>query len=268
MKSSRPYLGDNMNKMYAIGRRDENGGFGMWNGPNPSEREMLKTIGSSFDDFLIRFDDNEKGDPDYKILWRWHDARGEWIRHNPRVLHKRADAALIDQLQSQAVYIGRGSKWGNPFIIGKDGDREEVIIKYAERLLNDTSLLGAIGELTGKYLVCFCAPEPCHGDVLIELANPIDEGSTEDWKFKKYIPDPEDFEIKGQECERYLHAIRNTKEDFTDIDFFHAGFVRGLAWGIYKTTRHFDHLTKAQLDQYLRENSAMDWGVLEDDIPF
>lgn len=67
------------------------------------------------------------------------------------------------------IYIGRGSKWGNPFIIGKDGTREEVIQKYKEWILTKKSLLICLPELQGKILGCWCSPKPCHGDVLIEL---------------------------------------------------------------------------------------------------
>lgn len=67
------------------------------------------------------------------------------------------------------IYIGRGSKWGNPFIIGKDGSRKEVIKKYENYLLNNNKLLEQIDELNDKILGCFCKPLPCHGDVLIKL---------------------------------------------------------------------------------------------------
>ena len=73
-----------------------------------------------------------------------------------------------------SVYIGRPSKWANPFIIGKDGTREEVIKKYKNWLLETewtTGLILEIGELRGKDLVCWCSPLPCHGDILLELAN-------------------------------------------------------------------------------------------------
>ena len=72
---------------------------------------------------------------------------------------------------SDAVYIGRPSKWGNPFVIGKDGTRQEVVQKYKDYILSNQSLLSQIEELRGKDVVCFCAPQQCHGDVLIELAN-------------------------------------------------------------------------------------------------
>ena len=77
------------------------------------------------------------------------------------------------------VYIGRAvpraglkaSEWGNPFVIGKDGTREEVMLKYRTWLLSNTSLLDRIPTLRGKILGCWCSPEACHGDILSELAN-------------------------------------------------------------------------------------------------
>ena len=68
---------------------------------------------------------------------------------------------------SEDVYIGRGSKWGNPFKIGQDGSREEVIAKYREYLWQSPHLLDSLLELEGKKLGCFCKPHACHGDVLV-----------------------------------------------------------------------------------------------------
>jgi len=70
------------------------------------------------------------------------------------------------------VYIGRPGPYGNPFTIGKDGNREEVVEKYAEWVLTQPELLATIRtELCGKVLGCFCAPKLCHGDIIVELAN-------------------------------------------------------------------------------------------------
>ena len=69
------------------------------------------------------------------------------------------------------VYIGRPSKWGNPFVIGKHGNRREVVEKYRQWIMQKPELLNALHELRGKRLACFCKPEACHGDVLAELAN-------------------------------------------------------------------------------------------------
>lgn len=70
------------------------------------------------------------------------------------------------------VYIGRPSKWGNPFVIGKDGTRNEVIEKYRSWLLSQPQLIkDAREQLRGKVLGCWCSPSACHGDVLSEVAN-------------------------------------------------------------------------------------------------
>ena len=70
------------------------------------------------------------------------------------------------------VYIGRPSKLGNPFVIGRDGNREQVIEKYRAYVLATPALLAAVKpELKGKVLGCWCAPQSCHGDVLAELAD-------------------------------------------------------------------------------------------------
>lgn len=80
------------------------------------------------------------------------------------------------------VYIGRASadlwdsKWRNPFKIGRDGTRAEVIQRFRVYLLADAKLMAALPELRGKVLGCWCAPMACHGDVLLELANkPTDD---------------------------------------------------------------------------------------------
>lgn len=69
------------------------------------------------------------------------------------------------------IYIGRGSKWGNPYTIGEHGNRKEVIIKYKEMILNNKKLLNCLDELKDKTLGCYCKPKPCHGDVLKELVD-------------------------------------------------------------------------------------------------
>lgn len=71
------------------------------------------------------------------------------------------------------VYIGRPSIWGNPFEIGKDGSRLEVIEKYRKWVQTQPQLLSRLHELKEKVLGCWCAPKPCHGDVLKELMEVI-----------------------------------------------------------------------------------------------
>lgn len=76
------------------------------------------------------------------------------------------------------VNIMRPSKWGNPFQIGKDGTREEVIAKYREYLRYRLDLLSQIHELRGKVLRCCCRPRGgfrgrlmCHGQILAGIAD-------------------------------------------------------------------------------------------------
>jgi Domain of unknown function (DUF4326) len=69
------------------------------------------------------------------------------------------------------VPIDRTTKWGNPYAIGNlYGTREEVIEKY-RRYLYDSGLINDIEELRDKILGCWCAPRPCHGDVLVSILN-------------------------------------------------------------------------------------------------
>ncbi len=69
------------------------------------------------------------------------------------------------------IYIGRGrgSIFGNPFVIGIDGTREEVIEKYRvyfnEKVTNDINFKKEVLKLKNKILGCFCAPLKCHGSI-------------------------------------------------------------------------------------------------------
>ncbi len=74
------------------------------------------------------------------------------------------------------VYIGRPSKWGNCFTIGKDGSRDEVIEKYKKWIMTQPDLLKrVVPELKNKVLGCWCTPQKCHGDILVLLADTIGE---------------------------------------------------------------------------------------------
>jgi|SRR5882757_5098859 len=74
------------------------------------------------------------------------------------------------------VYIGRPSKWGNPYKLKIDNEksRREVLLAFEEyaviKLKQNPDWLE---PLRGKDLVCYCAPKMCHGDVLLKLANRV-----------------------------------------------------------------------------------------------
>lgn len=69
------------------------------------------------------------------------------------------------------VDVTRSSQWGNPYIIGKDGDRKKCIELY-EKFVARPLANHARKELAGKNLMCWCAlDQPCHADVLLRIAN-------------------------------------------------------------------------------------------------
>jgi hypothetical protein len=77
------------------------------------------------------------------------------------------------------IYIGRPSQWGNPYHLGVDGTRKEVIQKfrdYAQQKYGGTDYV--VRMLRGKVLGCWCSPLACHGDVLAELANVQQKANT------------------------------------------------------------------------------------------
>jgi len=95
-----------------------------------------------------------------------------------RVINTEATKVVnIDKGEKCDVYIGRGTKWGNPYAIGVDGDRDEVIRKYKydfERGFLKFSKEEVL-ELKGKILGCHCKPAACHGDVLTDYLNALDD---------------------------------------------------------------------------------------------
>lgn len=110
-------------------------------------------------------------------------TRGEFdgFTDDEHVLHKQLAAGetvvvslrhhqrLIAWAEPRGLYerIDRRGPWGNPFELPADGDRDTVIANYENHYLPyKPSLLDRLHELKGKALGCWCAPEPCHGDVL------------------------------------------------------------------------------------------------------
>jgi hypothetical protein len=78
----------------------------------------------------------------------------------------------IDKEPVNFVNIMRPNKYGNPFILGKDGNRDEVLVKYYDYVMADKELIAEIKrDLKGKNLLCCCHPKKCHGHVLAKIAN-------------------------------------------------------------------------------------------------
>lgn len=94
----------------------------------------------------------------------------------PKVYNKYHGNAPAD-----SIYVGRPTKWGNPFshLTGttarfRVATRSEAVCNYREWIhsVGQQRLIADIrSELKGKDLVCWCAPKPCHADILLEIAN-------------------------------------------------------------------------------------------------
>lgn len=80
----------------------------------------------------------------------------------PKVLNKHRDG-----IPEGAVYVGRGSPWGNPFRMYGEKSRDHVCDRFETETLPTLDLT----KLRGKDLVCFCAPKRCHADALLREAN-------------------------------------------------------------------------------------------------
>ena len=107
-----------------------------------------------------------------------HDESNKLCRKSLMRLPIWPEAAEVDpnmtcvvnaRYEDYDVLIARPSKSGNPFQIGRDGDRERVIRMYEVHIRRRPDLLAALPELAGKRLGCYCKPEACHGDVLVKL---------------------------------------------------------------------------------------------------
>jgi hypothetical protein len=92
----------------------------------------------------------------------------------PKVWNKRQKGIPED-----AVYVGRPSRWGNPFSIGPTCTRADAVRKYKAYTAEIPGFLTEIrSNLRGKDLVCWCAPKACHADILLEIANSEENART------------------------------------------------------------------------------------------
>ena len=93
----------------------------------------------------------------------------------PRLLNIKRD-----QIPPDAVYIGRNrfrgqtSVLGNPYEIGRDGDRNEVVEKFERWAPTKPHIMAAIAALRGRDLACYCVPDRCHGEFILRVANQPD----------------------------------------------------------------------------------------------
>lgn len=84
-----------------------------------------------------------------------------------------ADAAYVGRTMHRGGWHLDGSPLANPFRLGADGTRDEVVAKYREYLLGRPDLLALLPALRGQRLGCWCLPERCHAEVIAELADSL-----------------------------------------------------------------------------------------------
>lgn len=112
-------------------------------------------------------------DGDAKLAWTasQRERRSQVEAGRSVLANLRTDKALISWAGEEGLYvrIDRRTCWGNPHIVGEDGDRDTVIEMFRSEVCQQGDLLARLDELRGKVLGCWCHPEPCHGGVLLEL---------------------------------------------------------------------------------------------------
>jgi hypothetical protein len=89
--------------------------------------------------------------------------------------HRLKRTGLRGRIPQGARYVGRPTRWGNPWHVDEDGTRQAVVERYRRALLEGelrVTVEDVQRELRGFDLVCHCPPdEPCHADVLLDVAN-------------------------------------------------------------------------------------------------
>jgi hypothetical protein len=99
----------------------------------------------------------------------------EWMKNDNNVYIGRAGVVFVNNVRCPK----KASEFANPYRIGKDGTRDEVLEKYRiyieNRLKTDENLLNELKKLEGKNLGCWCSPDKCHGDILLEILTKINK---------------------------------------------------------------------------------------------
>lgn len=120
---------------------------------------------------------------------------------HPRVLNRYT----ITPFDEEPIYIGRPSKWQNPFPVTKELPRGESVKKFETWVLTQPQLLeDAKRELKGRNLLCFCTPRRCHGDFWLKLVNAANAG-----------PEPLDNYRVGQPISTWGYCISDKSKPLT-----------------------------------------------------
>jgi hypothetical protein len=108
----------------------------------------------------------------YDVMQQKRGSEYRAIRYRTKPVRVQRKRIKGWKMPENTVYVGRGSKWGNPFIVGQDVETQEDAVRLFRHLVKQKPDLiwAAKNELAGKNLACWCSLEkPCHADVWLEL---------------------------------------------------------------------------------------------------
>jgi hypothetical protein len=172
------------------------------------------------------------------------------------ILNKRKD-----KISKSAVYVGRGSKWGNPFPINKNQDRDRVCELYEEWLEEEIEQ-GNITEkeivesLLDKDLVCYCSPLKCHAETLQRKAESLRHKFS---VFRVIIAGGRDYKITADTIKKVDFLLSN-KKDFAGTCLFE--LVTGCASGADQIPYEYKRKIRGARGVRIEEFHA-DWNNLE-----
>lgn len=135
----------------------------------------------------------------------------EWMDDDNNVYIGRAGVVFIqnDETNKKERFPKLQSLFANPFKVGKDGTREEVIAKYRDYIEKELEtspvLVTELISMKGKNLGCWCHPEPCHGDVLLELIEKYYK------KKHEFMPPYDHFHGKCNACYHHCNELSGWK---------------------------------------------------------
>ncbi|ELY3731976.1 DUF4326 domain-containing protein [Cronobacter sakazakii] len=140
-----------------------------------AEDKQLRTrqvISAEEAEYAVIFRDKRQGLGDFKLN---KDSKVKVVLLNLTLVVNKDKGEKFD------VYIGRGTIWGNPYQIGVDGDRDEVIRKFKYDfdkgfLKPFDNIEKNFSALKGKVIACHCKPYACHGDIIADYINSLDDG--------------------------------------------------------------------------------------------
>jgi hypothetical protein len=104
------------------------------------------------------------------------ELKQRWESGETIVIHKGRHRRILSYYKGQGILkpICDRSPFANPkrdFDKNDDQQRAEAITEYRKHLASKPELLSRVEELRGKILMCYCHPQPCHSDVLLEILN-------------------------------------------------------------------------------------------------